>query len=1817
MLLAFVMFLTGIIPSGAGIQTVKAADTTVVWFEYADGTIQNLDDNNTITLKTTDKGYFRCNGVSGWQCKYQVPGISHSLIVKETGEFSYNDAISVPYTFRNAEAFDSNYDTIKKFNLTIEEGEEEVKADTTALKAAIYAAAAIQKGNYTDDSWAELIKALNAAQKVLDDTSATQEQVDAAKTALETAVSTLKEKVNTTVVWFEYADGTIQNLDDNNTITLKTTDKGYFRCNGVSGWQCKYQAPGVSHSLIVKETGEFSYNSAISVPYTFKNAEAFDANYDTIKKFNLEIVASEEEVKVDTTALKAAIDKAEAIAKGNYTDDSWNAMQAALTAAKDVLANTSATQDAVDAAVTKLNNAVSSLAETVTHTVVYFQYSDGTTQDLDSADTITIKATDKGSFKCDAKNFKGWQCTYRAPGVTHVLINKETGEFSYNSAISVPYTFKRAEAFDTNYDTIKYFNLVIEEGDAQVDKTALDSAISAAEAKKEADYTADSWKIMQDALTAAKAVQADETATQDTVDAAAEALNTAVSNLKQAETMPERCVYFEYADGSKSEPIEAGGTLTLKMTAQGYFRLNGNKGGDAHWNGCMSMDTGAFISLGKVKTSDCTVNAGDWSFRIKFTVRIVADTDALKAAIAAAETIEKNGKGDYTDASWSNFGIALINARTMLDDADTDDTEQANINNAANALTTAIQKLKKNGELDKDALNVAIAAAEAKQESNYTSATWKSLSDALAAAKAADAKADATQEEIDKAAADLNTAVSALVEKGDKTALNAAIATVESKNKADYTEETWSAVETALKAAKEIAAKEEPTKAEVDATAKALNSAISSLKEKENAVVYFQRNDGTRVDMDANGVFTLKSTDAGAFKVEGRSDVYWNCESIVNVKDPNTGNVNTKIHYWIKYSTGAFDGSAGAVDSVQATAVDSADKVLRTFKLKVTVDKYAELKAYIGDKEVTADDPYHVKGTDKVSVTIKGRKEGEDTFNWIDPAQLTVKEENTNAGRYDRVNKTYCVLTENTKAVFTVSLTADSSVSTSFTLYSDPVAIQDFSVHMPSVWYIDAWNGLVGGQYAGINNGNGDTEYSVSFVPYNTSNQKLIWKNLAPEIAEYSEEAFAEGIVPKKAGVAKFEVSSAQNPEIKHEVSVEFKYKYPLTTANTNATLTLDKDATQSLEIAVVPTNATEQRFNWTYSEDGIVEVTDSVYQDPNSVLTPKVTSHSIQALKAGVVTVTGTPYDQTGNCAPVVFTVKVNDNTQTGDKVDVDKIVRDGIRSASSYLNTLGYQYECGGSWGAADWYVMSKLRTGQTVSETNKEKYYNSAVAKVATWNGTEKPTDIERVALTLSAMGKDITDVGGVNLAAMIYNSDRLMDGSNELSWGLLALDATAQEIPADAKWSRESMVDALLGFQNENGGFGLFDNKSADVDMTGMILQALAPYAKGAKVQTAVTKALSFLKNKLDDEYGYTSSETTAQVIMALACLKLDPIENGFATEYEGIISTLEKNYAVKTGGYSHDKNGAVNAMASYQTMEAYEAYRRFKASEEGYWDMRSLQPSKPDAAVDAVIDMINALPAADKVTLADKDAIAKASEAYDALTDAQKEKVGSIDALTKAEAQIKALEDAAKDDGKKDDDKKDDTKPSKPEVKDTLTASAVSVAYNKVQISWTKAADADGYRVYRANSKNGTYRKAGTVKAAALSYTNKGLTAGKTYYYKVRAYKNVNGKKVWQSYSNVVSVKAVPAKTTFTKATAGHKKATLKWKKVNGATRYLVYRSTSKNSRYTCVKSLKGTTYTNKKLTAGKTYYYKVRAYRMVGGKKVYGAYSAVRQVKVK
>lgn len=174
------------------------------------------------------------------------------------------------------------------------------------------------------------------------------------------------------------------------------------------------------------------------------------------------------------------------------------------------------------------------------------------------------------------------------------------------------------------------------------------------------------------------------------------------------------------------------------------------------------------------------------------------------------------------------------------------------------------------------------------------------------------------------------------------------------------------------------------------------------------------------------------------------------------------------------------------------------------------------------------------------------------------------------------------------------------------------------------------------------------------------------------------------------------------------------------------------------------------------------------------------------------------------------------------------------------------------------------------------------------------------------------------------------------------------------------------------------------------------------------------------------------------------------------------------------------------------------------------------------------------------------------------------------------------------------------------------------SYNTVNLSWSKVDGANYYQVYRATSKNGKYTFLGSYESDTTSSVSRQLGCGTKYYYKVRAYRWVNGERVYSSFSTIVNatptlsapqnIKATPQTTSTVK---------ISWDKVAGANYYQVYRATSINGKYSLlgVYDSSTTSSISKQLKSGTTYYYKVRAYRWVGGKRVYSSFSTKESAK--
>ena len=92
-------------------------------------------------------------------------------------------------------------------------------------------------------------------------------------------------------------------------------------------------------------------------------------------------------------------------------------------------------------------------------------------------------------------------------------------------------------------------------------------------------------------------------------------------------------------------------------------------------------------------------------------------------------------------------------------------------------------------------------------------------------------------------------------------------------------------------------------------------------------------------------------------------------------------------------------------------------------------------------------------------------------------------------------------------------------------------------------------------------------------------------------------------------------------------------------------------------------------------------------------------------------------------------------------------------------------------------------------------------------------------------------------------------------------------------------------------------------------------------------------------------------------------------------------------------------------------------------------------------------------------------------------------------------------------------------PSKPSIRNIRKKSKKAAT-----ISWNKVSSVQGYQLYRSTSKSGRYQCIKTLSSKSSSYKNSGLKKKKTYYYKIRAYKKVNGKTFYSGFSAIKKIK---------------------------------------------------------------------------------------------
>ena len=426
----------------------------------------------------------------------------------------------------------------------------------------------------------------------------------------------------------------------------------------------------------------------------------------------------------------------------------------------------------------------------------------------------------------------------------------------------------------------------------------------------------------------------------------------------------------------------------------------------------------------------------------------------------------------------------------------------------------------------------------------------------------------------------------------------------------------------------------------------ALKTNVEYENEEYRSRIYFQTTDGQKSYVDEYGVVTLTNIDDGNFYIthpdgslyqNNEWDAKWKCFYEYNDLDhPESIAFNVIVGTYGQYA-GKFIGKYDAT----VTLSDLGRAI--HFTVRVIDGRVDRLRAYVDGKDVSGK-TIQVMGSEKKHATIQGRLKG--TNRWIAIPAHALKYVPGGSTKMDNVTAEF--RTWGTTGSITYYMDADRSVSTTIYISATIVHPTGVRVECPSKATVGDWNGAFN-QYVGIMEGQGPGYYHVVVTPSNASNQRVIWEDLTPDVATF-QSLHAAGIVPKKAGTARFKVSCVDNPSINTTVSILFQYEKPLKTAEAEKDVYYAKSSDKSINLVIITNGqkdsskgASEQRFHWTYSTSGVAKITDSVHYDKSSVTIPNWFTHTISVLGEGTVTVTGTPWDGTENCKPVKFKVVVS----------------------------------------------------------------------------------------------------------------------------------------------------------------------------------------------------------------------------------------------------------------------------------------------------------------------------------------------------------------------------------------------------------------------------------------------------------------------------------------------------------------------------------------------------------------------------------------------
>ena len=472
---------------------------------------------------------------------------------------------------------------------------------------------------------------------------------------------------------------------------------------------------------------------------------------------------------------------------------------------------------------------------------------------------------------------------------------------------------------------------------------------------------------------------------------------------------------------------------------------------------------------------------------------------------------------------------------------------------------------------------------------------------------------------------------------------------------------------------------------------------------------------------------------------------------------------------------------------------------------------------------------------------------------------------------------------------------------------------------------------------------------------------------------------------------------------------------------------------------------------------------------------------------------------------------------------IDLTKEVTNAISTCVNGYQNIKYTkptYEETTCSFGSEWVMLARLRAlkgneGWTRKSADISHYLTSvkAAMKSKKLSKDAKINDIERVIMTLTALGYDASNFNGQNLTAWLYQNQKWDNYSpNLMIWSLIALDSGNYTA---AKGYREGLIAQLVNYQHTSTGGFFFSTAwpADDVDMTAMAMIALAPYKdSNAKAKKMYNAGWKFIQSKADDQYNYGGDSydpcsTNAYVVIA----KCATGQTG--GDLDATVAWMLKNYLGKKG---FNLNGEYNGMSTYQGLLAMDAYQRASAGATKLFDVK--WPTNP-ITVKNVTKTTSTK--AQTVKLGAK---AKENAKLSYKSSSKSVKVDQTGKVTIAKnfvgkATITVTAAPTK-----------NYKAASKKVTVTVNPAGTKLTSvknykgKKLKASWKKNTKVTGYQVqYSTSSK---FKSAKTVTVKGYKSTGKTitkLTKNKKYYVRVRTYKTVSKTNYYSGWSGAKAV----------------------------------------------------------------------------------------------